>query len=108
MKPTFAFVVALTAIVLAPAAASAKPNAHTVIVVVDKLAFGAVPSDVRVGDTLIWNNRDLFRHSATAKGQFDVDLPPGARRRMILTKAGAFPFICKFHPGMTGVLKVRP
>ena len=107
MKPAFAFAGAMTAAFLAPATASAKPTAHTVIVV-DKLAFGAAPTNLRVGDTLIWSNRDLFRHSATAKGHFDVDLPPGARRRMILTKAGAFPFICKFHPGMKGVLKVRP
>ena len=108
MKPTFAFVVAMTAAVLAPAGASAKPIASTAVVVVDKLAFGAIPSNLRVGVTIIWTNRDLFRHSATAKGHFDVDLPPGARRRMILTKAGAFPFVCKFHPGMKGVLKVRP
>ena len=106
MKPAFAFAVAITAAFLAPATASAKPTAHTTIVVVDKLAFGAIPSNLRVGDTIIWTNRDLFRHSATAKGHFDVDLPPGAQRRMVLRKAGTFPFICKFHPGMKGVLKV--
>lgn len=106
MKPAFAFAVASTAALLAPATALAKPTAHTTIVVVDKLAFGAIPSNLRVGDTIIWTNRDLFRHSATAKGHFDVDLPPGAQRRMVLRKAGTFPFICKFHPGMKGVLKV--
>ena len=106
MKPTFAFVVAMTAAVLAPAGASAKPIASTGVVMVYKLAFGAIPSNLRVGDTIIWTNRDLFRHSATAKGHFDVDLPPGAQRRMVLRKAGTFPFICKFHPGMKGVLKV--
>ena len=106
MKPAFAFAVAITAVFLAPAAASAKPIARTAIVVVDKLAFGAIPSNLWVGDTIIWTNRDLFRHSATAKGHFDVDIPPSSQRRMVLREAGTFPVICKFHPGMKGVLKV--
>ena len=102
----FAFAGAAMAIALAAPSAGAKPAAHAVVVSVNKLAFGAIPTNLRVGDSVIWANRDLFRHSATAKGHFDVDLPPGSRRRMLLTKAGAFPFTCKYHPGMKGVLKV--
>lgn len=91
---------------LAVAPAGAKPLGHTAVVTLDKLAFGATPKSLRVGDTVIWANRDVFRHSATAPGHFDVDLPPGSRRRMLLTRAGVFPFTCKYHPGMMGVLKV--
>jgi len=94
------------ALAFVASSAGAKPVAHAAMVNVDKLAFDAVPTNLRVGDTVIWANRDVFRHSATAKGHFDVDLPPGARRRMFLTKAGAFAFTCKYHPGMKGVLKV--
>ena len=106
MNKAFAFAVAVAAISLSPATASAKPAAHTATIVVDKLAFGAVPSNLRVGDTIVWANHDLFRHSATAIGHFDVDLPPGSKRSMVLRRAGVFPFTCKFHPGMKGVLKV--
>ena len=106
MNQAFALAVAVAALSLTPATASAKPAAHTATIVVDKLAFGAAPSNLRVGDTVVWANRDLFRHSATATGHFDVDLPPGANRRMVLRRAGVFPFMCKFHPGMKGVLKV--
>ena len=106
MRKAFAFAVVAVACLLAPATASAKPVARTATVVLDKLAFGAVPSNLRVGDTIVWINRDLFRHSATAIGHFDVDLPPASRRRMVLRRAGVFPFTCKFHPGMKGVLKV--
>ena len=106
MRKAFALAVVAVAISLAPATASAKPVAHTATIVVDKLAFGAVPSNLRVGDTIVWANRDLFRHSATATGHFDVDLPPGSKRRMVFRRAGVFPFTCKFHPGMKGVLKV--
>ena len=106
MRKEFAFAVVVVAASLSPATASAKPAAHTATIVVDKLAFGAVPSHLRVGDTIVWANRDLFRHSATAIGHFDVDLPPRVQRRMVLRRAGVFPFMCKFHPGMKGVLKV--
>ncbi len=78
------------------------------IVVLEKLAFGAIPQNLRVGDSIVWHNRDLFRHTATDAGHFDIDLPPGARRRMVLSQVGLFSFVCKFHPGMKGVLKVDP
>ena len=89
----------------APVGAKAAPR--TVTIIVDKLAFGAVPAGLRVGDTVRWVNRDMFLHSATARGHFDIDLPPGAQRNMRLTKAGHFAFICKYHPGMKGDLTVR-
>lgn len=91
---------------LACSPAEAKPVPHTVVVVVDKLAFGAVPNTLKVGDSIMWVNRDLLRHSATSKGHFDVDLPAGSRKRMLLTRSGAFSFTCKYHPGMRGVFKV--
>ena len=48
----------------------------------------------------------MFRHSATAKGVFDVDLPAGKAVKMRVTRTGSFAFLCKYHPGMKGVLKV--
>ena len=79
------------------------------VVVVDKMAFGALPAELHVGDTIIWKNDDLFRHTATAQdGSFDVDLPVQSEVAMPLTVAGQWDFICKFHPGMTGTLVVLP
>lgn len=78
-------------------------------VVVDKMAFGELPSELHVGDTITWRNDDMFRHSATADDQsFDVDLPAETEVVMPLTVAGEWSFICKFHPGMTGTLVVLP
>jgi plastocyanin len=84
--------------------ASAAPRTHTIVI--DKMKFGAMPADVHKGDIIIWDNRDMFRHSATDKGEFDIDLPPGKAVKIRVTKTGTFPFICKYHPGMKGVLKV--
>lgn len=78
-------------------------------VVVDKMAFGEMPAELHVGDTITWRNDDIFRHSATADDQsFDVDLPAEAAVVMPLSVAGEWSFICKFHPGMTGTLVVLP
>jgi plastocyanin len=84
--------------------AAAAPQTH--VVIVDKMKFGPVPAVAR-GDTILWVNRDILRHSATSSGHFDVDLPAGAKVRMKVTAAGSFPFVCKYHPGMRGVLKAK-
>jgi plastocyanin len=77
------------------------------VVVIDKMKFGPMPANVHAGDTIVWDNRDIFRHSATAKnGSFDVDLPAKSKARMVLKTAGTFAFTCKYHPGMRGTLIV--
>lgn len=71
------------------------------------MAFGPVPADLRVGDTIEWVNNDIFLHSATARDKsFDVDLKPKAHVRIVLKKAGRIAFYCRYHPGMTGILVV--
>lgn len=97
---------ALSALASSAPAQARRPPA-TVSVIVDKLSFGPIPA-LHVGDSILWVNRDLFRHSATSAGHFDIDLPVGARRRMVMTKAGTFAFTCKYHPGMKGVITVAP
>ena len=66
-----------------------------------------MPSGVRAGDTILWVNRDMFRHTATARnGSFDVDLAPNARAKTLVRAKGAVRFYCKYHHGMTGTLRV--
>lgn len=88
---------------------TAPPTAvapRTYVVVIDKMKFGAVPVTVRRGDSIVWVNRDLFRHTATARnGSFNVDLPPKTKAVTLIRSAGAIAFFCRYHPGMTGVLK---
>ena len=95
-------VAASAAVAALPAAA--RPRTHTIVM--EKMKFGPSPAGLRVGDTIVWVNRDLFRHTATARNQFDVDLAPGASGRTVLRTAGRIPYVCRFHPGMTGVLTV--
>jgi plastocyanin len=103
---------ALTAAIAAaaaPPAQAAPQKAKTFTIVIDSLAFKPAPSRVHVGDTIVWVNKDILRHSATAADKrFDVDLPPGKSGRAVMTKAGTVTYVCKFHPGMTGKIVVAP
>ena len=96
------------ALAVAPAsslAAKAAPSVHTVTLA--QMKFGSVPKSIRVGDAIAWVNDDIFLHSATAADKsFDVELKPKARLWTTFHKAGTYPFSCRYHPGMTGVLVV--
>jgi plastocyanin len=83
----------------------ATAQAHQVhVIVIDKMAYGPMPTGMRAGDIIEWVNHDILEHSATARdGSFDVDLKPGATVRS-KAAAGSVAFFCKFHPTMTGVL----
>jgi plastocyanin len=84
---------------------AAAPRTH--VVVMDKMKFGPIPADVKAGDTIVWENRDMFRHTATAKdGAFNIDLPAGAKGKTVIRAVGTIAFSCKYHPGMRAMLKV--
>ncbi|HYD38073.1 MAG TPA: hypothetical protein VEA60_10690 [Allosphingosinicella sp.] len=97
---------ALAALAVLAAPAAAAPAVHRVVI--DKMKFGPLPSNLRSGDVILWVNRDLFRHSATAReGSFNLDLPPRTSGRTVVKRTGSTPFFCKYHPGMKGVLVSR-
>jgi len=102
-----ALVIALVVLSMPLPPASAAPRIHQVVI--DKMKFGAVPADLRVGDRILWVNKDIFRHTATAKDRsFDVDLQPGTSGMSVVRKTGAISVICRYHPGMRAMLKVKP
>ena len=98
-------IIALAVLLMPSPPASAAPRTHTVVI--DKMKFGAMPANVRAGDRILWINKDMFKHTATAKDKsFDVDLKPGARGVSVVRKPGAIPIVCRYHPGMRAMLKV--
>jgi plastocyanin len=85
--------------------AAAAPSVHTIVI--DKMKFGPAPARLHVGDTIIWINRDMFRHSATARDKsFNIELAPQTSGKVVLRRAGTIAFYCIYHPGMTGSLSV--
>ncbi|HEY4030554.1 MAG TPA: cupredoxin domain-containing protein [Caulobacteraceae bacterium] len=104
-RPFGVAAVAAAALVLTGAAAPAEANVR--IITVSGLAFAPPPERLKVGDAVMWVNLDLFEHTATARnGEFDVDLKPGAKVKVVLKQAGTIDYYCRFHPGMTGKLVV--
>jgi plastocyanin len=98
---------AFAALLLTTPPVAAAPRTH--MIVIDAMKFGPVPQGIRTGDRVVWANKDMFRHTATARdGGFDVDLRPGERKSATIRKAGAIAVFCRYHPGMRTALKVRP
>jgi plastocyanin len=94
------------ALLLVAPAATAAPQTYTVVI--EKMKFGPIPAVLHKGDSIIWVNRDFLRHSATAANHsFDADLPPGTKVRTVFKSGGTIPFVCRYHPGMRGVLQVK-
>ena len=103
-------VLAGAALSAAPVSAAAKPRGPvTYTVTLKDMKFSAPPPEMHVGDTIEWDNQDIFLHSATAKDKaFDVELKPKARLWTTFHAPGTYVFTCRYHPGMTGTLVVRP
>jgi plastocyanin len=94
---------ALLLLVAAPAPAAAA----TYLVPISALKYTPIPP-LQVGDTLVFVNKDLFRHTVTASNNsFDLDLMPGARRGLHINSAGKASFYCKYHPGMRGTMVAK-
>jgi plastocyanin len=69
------------------------------------MRFAPIPGNIREGDRIIWINRDIVAHTATARdGSFDVEVPSGGSAAMIAGSAGTIAFYCRYHPGMRGSL----
>jgi plastocyanin len=88
----------LSVVFAAPAAAA------THVVVIDKMKFASVPP-LKAGDTVVFVNKDIFRHTVTAvNNSFNLDLLPGTRASLHINSKGQAPFYCKYHPGMRGIM----
>lgn len=85
-------------------ARSPAPQKYTVVMA--NMSFGKLPR-VKVGDTIVWVNRDTVPHTATARDKtFDVRVQQGQSVSMVVKKAGNIAFYCIYHPAMRGTLIV--
>jgi len=98
--------IAMAALSVTVAATSqAAPKQYTVVM--SNMNYGALPGGAKVGDTILWVNRDTVPHTVTARDHsFDLRVAPGQSGKLTLQKAGSFPFYCIFHSMMRGTLKV--
>lgn len=91
----------------AAASAAAPPAGRDYAIPIAGMHFGPVPAGLKAGDTIVWVNRDIVVHSATARDRsFDVTIQPRQSVRVTLRRPGRIAFYCRFHPTMQGVLAV--
>ena len=91
----------------AASAAAPRPAPREQAIAMAGMHFGPAPAGLRAGDTILFVNRDIVPHTATARDHsFDVVVQPHQSGRVTLRHGGAIAFYCRFHPTMQGVLQV--
>ena len=82
-------------------------SSHTVTI--ENMQFNPPQLSVHRGDRIVWVNKDLFPHTATADNKsFDSGaIDAGSSWSFVADKAGKFGYSCTFHPTMKGTLTVQ-
>jgi plastocyanin len=87
--------------------ASRAPTTHTVEI--RGMEFHPAALTVAAGDTIVWINRDIVPHTATATGRTKWDTGPlsqGQVGRYVARGVGVVRYACTFHPTMHGKLVI--
>ena len=94
------------AFLLAAGATIASAATHTVVI--DGLKYEPETLTAKVGDRIVWVNKDPFPHTATSAGAFDSrEIAAGKSWTYTPRKAGEYGYICTLHPTMKGTLRVE-
>ncbi len=84
-------------------------SSEVITVTIGDLAFAPADVAAHVGDTVLWRNNDILDHTATDEAQgWDVAVPSGQSGEIVLQTPGTFAYICRYHPNMTGTIRVSP
>ena len=95
-------------IALGGALNSPPMRAESVQVTISNLQYSPAEIKAKIGDTVVWVNKDFVAHTATVAGGWDVNIEPDKPARLVLKKSGTFDYYCRFHPNMTGKIIVQP
>jgi plastocyanin len=93
----------LAALLWLPVAAGAAEH-H---VIIDGMKFTPQVVQVKKGDTVVWENRDMFVHNVTAAGVKSGDLQPGKTWHWVVPAKMSFDYLCTLHPVMKGRVEVK-
>lgn len=115
-QPAAVPVVALAAIgglIVAGAAIPPRPTdlvSQRHVVEIRGMAFHPAVLQARPGDTVVWINRDIVPHTATASGKSGWNtgaLLQGKSGQHVVRRRGEDSYFCELHPIMVGKLIVR-
>jgi plastocyanin len=85
----------------------AAHKVHTVVI--EGMAFSPNRLEVANGDTIVWQNKDIVAHNATATdGSFkSPTIEPNRSWKFTARKTGEFGYTCTLHPTMKAELTVK-
>lgn len=83
-------------------------HAETIHVLINRLAYEPAQINAKVGDTVEWENKDVVAHTATVRGDWDVEVPAKKTASVVLKKPGDVEYYCRFHPNMTARIAIAP
>jgi plastocyanin len=86
--------------------AAAATTTHTVTI--EGMRFNPDSLTVERGDKIVWVNKDLVAHTATATHTFDShEIAPEASWAYVARKPGRYAYVCTLHPTMKATLIVK-
>ena len=101
--------VALTLALVACCFAAQQDDEKARTVTIKNLKYNPAKITIKAGETVTWVNADDNDHTVTSdeKDLFASDnLGNGDKFRHTFEKKGTFPYHCKYHPRMKGVVIV--
>lgn len=93
------------AILMAATLGRGAPRAHTVEI--RGMQFHPAELTAAPGDTIVWINRDIVPHTATANAWGTDVLSQGQSGRIVARRMGTIEYVCTLHPSMRGNLVIR-
>jgi plastocyanin len=90
-------------------AGASEAEAKTYLIVIEQMRFNPPVLTVHRGDHVVWVNRDLFPHTASAMSKaFDSRaISPNASWSYVARQTGSYPYLCTLHSTMHGTLIVQ-
>lgn len=90
------------------ATTATPPPANVTKVVMQNMQFSPATVEITKGGTIEWTNEDMTPHTATSPTFGDSgSLASGQSWSHAFNEVGEFPYVCTFHPTMTGSVIVK-
>lgn len=100
---------AFLSIVATSLASVSNAAAKTYLIVIEQMRFDPPVLTVHRGDRVMWVNKDLFPHTASAMSKaFDSrEIAPNASWTYVARETGSYPYLCTLHATMRGTVIVQ-
>lgn len=79
------------------------------VVIIKDMQYTPASVEIKVGDTVVWENRDDRDHTAAAEDKSfnSGNIRAGASFSFTFTRSGTFKYGCQYHPRERGTVTVK-